>query len=444
MLNSSFGKNLKITIAGGSHEKEMILNVKGLPAGKIIDMNELDDFLKKRSPGQSDLTTSRKEDDIVYIVEEGGNEIHPQSFTTSDNMSFTIKNKNHNSKEYNLKYPRPGHADLPAYLKYGDSVNMSGGGPFSGRMTAMLCVIGGIALQLLKPFNIEIHSQAQSVGYIKNRPVDPVAPVSSPISQMMKDEISYAKEDGNSIGGIIEVFATGLPTGLGGPMYDGVESILSPIFFGIPGVKGIEFGNGFAASNLMGSENNDDIFALTSDNKIITATNNHGGILGGLTTGMPLILRVGFKPTPSISKTQRTINLETGKPETFKIEGRHDPCIVPRALPVTEAATAVGILDMMLGEGYFKEDLGLTDLREKIDNLDNQLLDLLNKRMSISAEVAQYKLEHNMEICNSARENEILQKVGSQFENIYKEIFNVSKEIQQDLFRNERKESEAL
>lgn len=442
MLSSSFGKNLKITITGGSHEKEMVLTVQGLPPGKNININQLQSFLDRRAPGRDDLSTSRKEGDKVCL-RQNDQDIAPEDFVTSSDMTFVIKNNNHNSKEYNLKYPRPGHADLPAYLKYGDTVNMAGGGPFSGRMTAMLCVIGGIAIQLLKDFGITIGSQTLSIAYAKNRPLDPVAPNATPINQMMKDEIAYAKEDGNSIGGVVEVFATGLPTGLGGPMYDGVESILSPILFGIPGVKGVEFGNGFAAANLMGSENNDDIFAVTNDHKILTATNNHGGVLGGLTTGMPLILRVGFKPTPSIGKTQKTVNLDTGKPESFKIQGRHDPCIVPRALPVTEAATAVGILDMMIGEGYFNDPDDLSQLRNQIDEIDNQLVGLLKKRMSISEKVAKYKIAHNMPIYQSSREDDILQKVGPQLENIYKEIFNTSKQIQQDLVQNDRKESGA-
>lgn len=445
MLSSSFGKNFKITISGGSHEPQMNLEITGLPSGKLIDMNKLQSFLHRRRPGQSSITTSRIESDLIYINIDD-DYVHPNEFyTSSDKMSFIIKNENYNKKEYNLTLPRPGHADLPAYLKYGDKVNMSGGGPFSGRMTAMMCIAGGIAIQLLEEFNIKIDSQALSIGSAKNRPVDLVAPVSLPITDMMIDEIKYAREQENSVGGIIEVFATGVKSGLGGPLSQGGESVLSPIFYAIPGVKGVEFGNGFTATTLMGSENNDDFFSLTSDGNIVTATNNHGGFLGGITTGMPIIARLAFKPTPSIGKAQYTINLNTGKPEKFKIQGRHDPCIVPRATAVCEAAMAIGILDMMLEpkplkvcNANLKE---LSTLRNSIDEIDNQLIDLLNKRMEISKAVAKCKIDNNFPIEHTARETEILNKVGPKFEKIYKEIFKTSKDIQKKVIQHGGKES---
>lgn len=440
MLSSSFGKNLKITISGGSHEPEMSVDICGLPAGIKIDMDALQSFLNRRAPGNSKESTSRKEADKVLLKE--GTQCKEVATVTTDNkpLTFVIKNENYNSKAYNLSMPRPGHADLPAYLKYGKSVNMAGGGPFSGRMTAMLCVAGGIALQILESMNIKIGSQVLSIGQIRNRAVDSVLPEAMPISEAMKQEIQFAKESKNSVGGVAEVFATGVPLGLGGCMYDGVESVLSPIFFGIPGVKGVEFGNGFAASYLMGSENNDDFIAIGEDKKIATATNNHGGILGGLTTGMPLIARIGFKPTPSIGKPQQTINLNTGKAETIATDGRHDPCIVPRALPVAEAAMAVGLLDMMLNKDF--KNNSLKDMREEIDNIDNQLILLLKRRMSLAEDVAKYKMDNNLPIEHTSREEDILKKAGANFNDIYKEIFRESKRIQQDIFQNGRKESD--
>lgn len=344
MNRSSFGKNVNIEIFGGSHEDFIGVTIKGLPSDFQINMEELQTFVNRRSPGNSPFTSPRKEPDQVILK-------------STDPLSLVIMNKDYKRSAYNLEIPRPGHCDYPAAIKYGSQIDLSGGGPFSGRMTAPLAIAGGIALQYLKKYNINIHSHIYSIGHIEDGPLNLVDPDSSYIDDInfpvldqdkgaqMKELILKVKEEKTSVGGVVETWVTGLPVGLGGPMYHGVESILAPILFGIPGVRGLEFGLGFKSSKLQGHQNNDP-YEL-HNNKIVTSTNNHGGILGGMTTGMPLIARVGFKPTPSIARSQQTINLTTKKPTTLEIEGRHDPSIAIRGLPVVEAAIAIGLLDLI-------------------------------------------------------------------------------------------------
>lgn len=322
-MKSSFGKNLKISIYGGSHEDCIGVIIDGLPKDIEIDKDKLMDFLKRRAPGNSPYTTPRKEADIPIFIGD-------------DPLEVIIKNTNRKSKDYSnlLKVPRPGHADFTAYMKYKGKINMAGGGPFSARMTAPLCIAGGIALQFLEKKGIKISAKLESVG--------------GKSGDEMYDEIMKAKEEGDSIGGVVSAQATGLPIGLGGPMYDGIESVLAPIIFGIPAVKGLTFGNGFEGSELRGSINNDPF--CVENGQVKTRTNNSGGILGGITNGMPLTLKVAFKPTPSIEIEQDSVNLETMKEEKLIVRGRHDPCVAVRGVPVLEAAIAVGIMDVMLEE----------------------------------------------------------------------------------------------
>ncbi|MBQ0078260.1 MAG: chorismate synthase, partial [Eubacterium sp.] len=257
--------------------------------------------------------------------------------------------------------PRPGHADFTARIRYGDELNMAGGGPFSARMTAPLCIAGGIAIQILEEMGIKIGAHILSIGDEMDAPLDPVnipegladrlktkeiAVIDPAAEERMAKVILDAKDDLDSVGGVIEAFVTGLPAGIGGAMYDGVESGLAPILFGIPAVKGVEFGAGFEATRLRGSVNNDPFYF---DNGVVkTRTNNHGGILGGITSGMPLIARLAFKPTPSISLEQDSVDLETGEDAKLVIKGRHDPCVVTRAVPIVEAALAIGLLDCIM------------------------------------------------------------------------------------------------
>lgn len=355
---SSFGKNIQVNIYGGSHEPEIGVIIKGLPVGTEFDMEQLQQFLDRRAPGNSPFATPRKEPDTA-VPEEGIQLDGSTAVTTADTIKLVIKNTNTRSQDYkNLRdIPRPGHADFTAHIKYGDSLNMAGGGPFSARLTAPLCIAGGIALQLLKQQGIEIGAHIYSIGEVNDAPLDtldPAVPVSDfPVidaaaGEKMKEVILAAKAEEDSIGGIVEVFAKNVPAGIGGPMYDGVEGALAPVFFGIPAVKGIEFGAGFAASRMRGSENNDP-FRISGD-KIVTASNNHGGILGGITSGMPVIARLAFKPTPSIGREQDSVSISKMTNEKLVINGRHDPCVVLRAVPVCEAAMAIGLLDMIMEE----------------------------------------------------------------------------------------------
>lgn len=329
-MESTIGKKLMITISGGSHEESVDVTIKGLPTGISIDFEELNSFLKRRAPGSSPYVTPRKEADVPIFL-SGFN----ANTTNGLPIKAIIKNTNIKSEDYALKTPRPSHADYGAFVKYGDGLNMSGGGPFSGRMTAPMCVAGGIAIQILKQRGITLEARIIAIGKVKAGPG-------------MMDEILRAKEAKDSVGGQIECMVSGLPAGLGGPMFDGVESKLAPLLFGIPAVKGVDFGAGFEASTMWGSEHNDEFYM--NNGFVKTRTNNHGGILGGITTGMPLNLRVAFKPTPSIGLPQKTVDLTTRQDAIITTEGRHDPCVVPRAVPVVEALVAVGLLDLIIEE----------------------------------------------------------------------------------------------
>ncbi len=365
-MKSTIGKNLRITVWGGSHEPSIGVDITGLPQNTKINMDQLADFLKRRAPGSSYFTTKRREPDIPVVL-NGLTQDRSDSCdimtVTDDTVSLEIKNTDTRSSDYKMlaAVPRPGHADYTARLRYGDSLNMSGGGPFSARMTAPLCIAGGIAIQILKQSGINIGAHIYSIGDIYDTPFDPVdieqelldslkkkdlSVISEEASSLMKSEIMAAMSCCDSVGGIVEVCAVNVPGGIGGAMYNGLESILSPIFFGIPAVKGIEFGAGFAASRMKGSQNNDPFYY--ADGTVRTRTNNHGGILGGITTGMPIIARLAFKPTPSISKEQDSVDLEKHENTKLTIKGRHDPCVAVRAVPITEAAMALGILDCMM------------------------------------------------------------------------------------------------
>ncbi|HPR24206.1 MAG TPA: chorismate synthase [Bacillota bacterium] len=369
---SCFGKNIKVKIFGGSHEDSVGVTITGLPEGTNIDMTELQKFLARRAPGNSPFTTRRKEDDKPVVISgaftgKTSKLMEDVVSISKEPLTVIIKNTDVRSDDYKSisDIPRPGHADFTARIKYGEKVNMAGGGPFSGRMTAPLCIAGGIAMQILSSGGIEIAAHLSSVNNIYDDPFEPAKVtagdlkafrkkneqlsefpvINSKAGEKMKDLILDAKNQNDSLGGIVEVCAAGVPAGLGGFMYDGVESTLAPLLFGIPAVKGVEFGTGFASSFLKGSENNDAFYVEKGN--IYTLTNHHGGILGGITSGMPLMIRAAFKPTPSISKEQDSVNMRTLGPEKIITKGRHDPCIAVRAVPVTEAAVAIGLLDLM-------------------------------------------------------------------------------------------------
>ena len=348
---SQYGEHLHLTIFGQSHAPAIGMTLEGLPAGEAIDMTALQAFLNRRAPGRNEWSTPRKEADAPEFLSG-----LVENVTCGAPLTAIIRNTNTRSGDYaNLaSVPRPGHADYTAYVKYGGHADFAGGGAFSGRLTAPLCIAGGICLQLLKKQGIEVISRIAAIGQVTDSsPLTastadkPFPVVDDTAREAMQAAIAAAKADGDSVGGVVECAVLGLPVGLGGPLFDGMEGRIARIIFGIPAVKGIEFGAGFASAGLRGSENNDP-FTL-EDGQMKTLTNHCGGILGGITDGMPLTFRAAFKPTPSIAKEQQSVNLKTLSPEALRVVGRHDPCIVPRAVPCVEAAAAIAVYDALLG-----------------------------------------------------------------------------------------------
>ena len=357
-MSNIYGKNLKVSIFGQSHSTAIGVTIDGLPAGFPISFDELKTFMQRRMPGQGTHTTKRREADEPEFISGIVNGI-----TCGAPITAIIHNTDVRSSDYDQlrDVPRPSHADYTAYIKYSDARDYRGGGAFSGRLTAPLCVAGGICLQFLKREGVRIDAHISQIGTVSDRAFDPVHvgdddihalkqngfPVmDAEAGQLMLSAIEDARNDGDSLGGIVECAATGVPAGIGSPIFDGMENRLAAILFGIPAVKGVEFGNGFAAAGLRGSENNDAF--IMRDGSVLTGTNNHGGILGGITSGMPLIFRAAFKPTPSISIEQDSVSLSRREKTKLTVTGRHDPCIVPRAVPCVEAAAAIAIYDALL------------------------------------------------------------------------------------------------
>ena len=354
-MSSTYGENLKLSIFGQSHGPAVGVVLDGIPAGLPVDTEKLQQFLNRRAPGQNDWSTPRKEEDRPEFL--GG---VLDGFTCGAPIAAVISNKNTRSGDYeDLKScPRPGHADYTAQIKYGGFQDAAGGGHFSGRLTAPLCIAGGLCKQWLEEMGIRIGAHIARIGMMEgeyfsllNPELDKIAAdfptLTSGAAETMQEIIANARAQGESVGGIIECAITGLPAGIGEPMFGGVESKIAQIVYGIPAVKGLEFGLGESFSAIPGSESND---AFTvNDDRIETRTNNAGGILGGITNGMPVVFTVAMKPTPSIAKPQQTVDLRTGQATTIEVKGRHDPCIVPRAVPVVEAAAAIAIYDLILG-----------------------------------------------------------------------------------------------
>ena len=348
---SSFyhGDALELSIFGQSHSPAIGVTLSGLPAGLGIDMDELGAFLRRRAPGQNAWSTPRKEADLPeFLSGLVGN------VTCGAPLCAVIRNTNTRSQDYNnlIDIPRPGHSDYTAQVKFGGYQDVAGGGHFSGRLTAPLCIAGGICKQLLAARGIEVMARIDAIAGIEDTseflaPVDRKDfPVTSDESaEHMKAAIARARAEEDSVGGLIRCQITGVPAGLGEPKFGGLENKISQLAFAIPAVKGIEFGKGFELSKMRGSQSNDPF--EYKDGKVVTTTNNCGGILGGITNGMPIIFRAAVKPTPSISQPQRTVNLQTKENTELVIHGRHDPCIVPRAVPVIEAVTAVAIINLM-------------------------------------------------------------------------------------------------
>lgn len=356
-MSSEFGKLLRISVFGQSHGKAVGVVMDGLPAGETVDMEELNAFLDRRKPGKNPLSTARRETDLPVFLSGLENGV-----TCGAPLCAVIENADQHSSDYSLfrENPRPSHADYTAFVKWGGQADMRGGGHFSGRLTAPLCVAGGIAKQILARRGVYVGAHLASVGTVEDTPfplyptrelfaeiaAKPFPVLDGSAGERMRAEILAARQEGDSVGGVVECAAVGLPAGLGDPMFDGMENRLAAALFGVPAVKGVEFGGGFASARLRGSENNDP-FTVSSGN-VTAKTNRAGGILGGITTGMPLVLRAAVKPTPSILKPQRTVHLPDMEETELRITGRHDPCIAHRAVPVIEAVAAAVLLDVLL------------------------------------------------------------------------------------------------
>ncbi len=357
-MSSTFGNNIKISIFGQSHSEAIGVVIDGLPANHKIDLAEIGAFMARRAPGQNSVSTPRKEADIPRIVSG-----LVDGVTCGAPLCAIIENTNTRSGDYEkLKdVPRPAHADFAARIKHSGANDVRGGGHFSARLTAPLCFAGAVCLQLLKEKNIFIGAHICSIANVKDRLFDSVNVSAEDLAQLasrerplltpelwpeMEKAVTDARADQDSVGGIIECAVVGLPVGIGEPMFDGIENRLSQAIFAVPAVKGIEFGNGFECAALRGSQNND-AFYYDGD-QIRTRTNNHGGILGGLSSGMPVVFRAAFKPTPSIAKSQQSVSFSQQQDTELVIQGRHDPCVVLRAVPCVEAAAAIAVYDMVM------------------------------------------------------------------------------------------------
>ncbi|MBR2572627.1 MAG: chorismate synthase [Clostridia bacterium] len=355
-MASEYGKRIRVSVFGESHGPAVGAVISGLPAGEDIDANLLRAFMARRQGGKSGISTARREEDEPRIL-SGVRDGH----TTGSPLALTIENACQRSADYAdlAGKPRPGHADYTASVRYRGFQDPRGGGHFSGRLTAPLCAAGGICLQLLSRRGVRIYAHACRIAGIDDTPFDPLGgdygfiaerafpTIDESAGERMIAAIGEAAADQDSAGGVVECMADGVPAGVGDPIFDGVENALAGAMFALGGVRGIEFGEGFRAADLRGSQHNDGFF-LDAQKQVRTRTNRHAGILGGITSGMPILFRVAFKPTASIGKAQRTVNLHTLQETEIKVGGRHDPCIVPRAVPCVEAVTALVLADYLL------------------------------------------------------------------------------------------------
>lgn len=357
-MGSVFGNKVKISVFGESHGTAIGVVIDGLPSGEKIDMDEVYRQMARRAPGNDKTATPRKEADKPEILSG-----MLDGVTTGAPLAAVIYNTNTRSADYGniMNAPRPGHSDYTAYLRYDGYNDVRGGGHFSGRLTANLVFAGAVIRQILKRKGIDIAAHIYSIGNTYDEPFEPTgispelverlngekfALVDPSREEALRAEVDAVRVKGDSIGGVVECIVQGMPAGVGEPMFGGVENIISSVVFGVPAVKGIEFGSGFAGACLTGSRNNDEFFYNENGN-VRTRTNNHGGALGGITSGMPIVFRAAVKPTPSISIEQNTIDVHNKTNTTLSVKGRHDPCIVTRAVSVIEAAAAIAVINML-------------------------------------------------------------------------------------------------
>jgi chorismate synthase len=355
---SAIGNNIKISAFGESHGKAVGIVIDGLPAGIKLDMDKILWEMARRAPGNDKTATPRKEADFPEILSG-----IVDTTTTGAPLSAVIFNTNTKSKDYSniKKCPRPGHSDYTAYVKYNGFNDIAGGGHFSARVTAPIVFAGAVCKQILMEQGIRVTAHINSIGNVYDKAFDPCN-IPNELSEKllhskfplidetkedaMRQIVAEAAADKDSIGGTIECAVSGIKAGFGDPMFDGIECVIAKAIFGVPAIKAIEFGKGFNLATMRGSESNDN-FRYDENGNVYTTTNNCGGILGGITNGMPITFKVACKPTSSISQPQDTINLETKKNDILEVNGRHDPCIVLRAVPVIEAVTAITILDII-------------------------------------------------------------------------------------------------
>ncbi|MBM6988003.1 MAG: chorismate synthase [Olsenella umbonata] len=366
-MPSTFGNALRVTVFGQSHSQAVGCVVEGLPSGHVVDTEALGRFMARRAPGQGPWTTPRKEADQPRIVSG----LNPGGATCGAPLAVVIENTNTRSRDYDnlMAVPRPGHADYTAWAKWHGNQDVPGGGHFSGRLTAPLCAAGGIALQILAGYGVRVGAHLLSVADVRDEPLCALdnAPASrarlesqldaladgrtfptidADAGKAMLAAIDDARRELDSVGGVVECVATGMPAGVGSPMFDGIENLIARAAFGVPAVKGVEFGRGFEAARLRGSEDNDPYRMV--DGAVTPVTNNAGGALGGITTGAPVLFRMALKPTSSISRPQESVDLTSGSDATLEVHGRHDPCVATRAVPVAEAICALALLDALL------------------------------------------------------------------------------------------------
>ena len=449
-VKSEYCGAIGVTVSGESHSREMTCKLTGIPAGMPVEREAVINMLKRRAATDSAFSTSRLENDMpvsVTGIKDG--------FTCGGDITAVFENRNTDSEAYSAGsfVPRPSHADYPLYVKTG--AIPPGGGHCSGRLTLPLTFAGAVCKCVLKSLGVEIGAHIASVGNVYDERFNPaditadeiLAPAekSFPVisdekgSEMLR-VINDVKQCGDSLGGVVECAVTGLPVGKGNHMFFGVENVVSSLMFAIPGLKGIEFGSGFYGSELRGSENNDE-FTFDGD-EIRTLTNNHGGILGGFTSGMPMVFRCAFKPVPSIKKSQRSVNLKDGTSTFTSLEGRFDSCFVPRAVPVTEAVAAIAVLDLMLRGSRVSS---LAEARARIDVYDTAITELLTKRAQLSLDVAAFKERDGINTFDKSREGDIIARiealtdveVSSAVSAVYREIL-VQSRLLQDEKRNKK------
>lgn len=363
-MSSFWNNRISISIFGESHGPSIGVVIDNLPPGEYIDLEKVLQFMARRAPKKDGTTTPRSEKDLPQVQSGMLN-----NRTTGAPLCAIIQNTDTRSKDYsNLeKLPRPGHADYTGAMRYRGFHDVRGGGHFSGRLTAPLCFAGAVCAQILERRGIYtgahiaavhgIEDDAFSHTKVSRSDILAVREKAFPVindvqGEKMMEDIRNASAGGESLGGMIECVSINVPAGVGSPMFQGLENTMAQLIFGIPAVKGLEFGAGFQVAEMVGSQNNDP-FYIDENGHVKTKTNHHGGILGGISSGMPIVLKVAIKPTPSIAKPQETVNFRAGTNEILQVHGRHDPCIVPRAVPCVEAAVNLALLSHMMDYPHF-------------------------------------------------------------------------------------------